>query len=71
MKKKLYKIKIWRLGSCDLLQDVDRYLSDDETKNFKVAKQHRGTIEEVTKGNPKEPSQTREVLGQTIIEQKV
>ena len=69
MKKKLYKIKIWRLGSCDLLQDVDRYLSDDETKNFNVAKQHRGTIEEVKRTNPKE-SETKQVLGQTVFVEK-
>ena len=49
MKKKLYKIKIWRLGDCDLVQEIDRYLSDDETKNFKVVKPYRGTIEEVKK----------------------
>ena len=71
MKKKLYKIKIWRLGDCDLLQEADRYLSDDETTNFKVAKQHRGTIEEVQKRNPKEPPKTTQILGQTLIEQKV
>ena len=71
MKKKLYKIKIWRLGDCDLLQEADRYLSDDETKNFKVAKQHRGTIEEVKKRDTTESTQTRQVLGQTLIEQKV
>ena len=71
MNKKLYKIKIWRLGECELLQEADRYLSDDETTNFKVAKQHRGTIEEVQKRNPRESTQTRQVLGQTLIEQKV
>ena len=71
MKKKLYKIKIWRFGDCDLLQEVDRYLSDDETTNFKVAKQHRGTIEEVQKRDTTESTQTRQVLGQTVIEQKV
>ena len=71
MKKKLYKIKIWRLGDSDLRQEADRYLSDDETINFKVAKQHRGTIEEVQKRNPKEPSQTTQILGQTLIKQKV
>ena len=73
MKKKLYKIKIWRLGSCDLLQETDRYITEDEANNFKVAKQHRGTIEEVKrtnpKGNPKE-SETQNVLGQTIIVEK-
>ena len=45
MKKKLYKIKIWLLGDCDLLQETDRYITEDEANNFKVAKQHRGTIE--------------------------
>ena len=51
--------------------NIDEYLSDDETKNFKVFKQHRGTIEEVKKRNPKEPTKTTQVLGQTLIEQKV
>ena len=73
MKKKLYKIKIWLLGDCDLLQEADRYITEDEANNFKVAKQHRGTIEEVKrttpKGNPKE-SETQNVLGQTIIVEK-
>ena len=69
MKKKLYKIKIWLLGDCDLLQETDRYLTEDETNNFKVAKQHRGTIEEVKRTNPKE-SETRQVLGQTVIVEK-
>ena len=71
MKKKLYKIKIWRLGDCDLVQEIDRYLSDDETKNFKVVKPYRGTIEEVKKRDTTESTQTRQVLGQTVIEQKV
>ena len=71
MKKKLYKIKIWRLGDSDLRQEADRYLSDDETINFKVAKQHRGTIEEVKKRDTTESTQTTQVLGQTLIEQKV
>ena len=71
MIKKLFKIRIWRLGECVLLQELDKYLSDDETKNFKVAKQYRGTIEEVQKRNPKEPSQTPQTLGQTIIEPKI
>ena len=73
MKKKLYKIKIWLVGDCYLLQEADRYLTEDETNNFKVAKQHRGTIEEVKrtnpKGNPKE-SETKQVLGQTVIVEK-
>ena len=71
MKKKLYKIKIWRLGDCDLVQEIDRYLSDDETKNFKVVKPYRGTIEEVKKRDTTESTQTRQILGQTLIEQKV
>ena len=69
MKKKLYRIKIWSLGDCDLLQEADRYLTEDETNNFKVAKQHRGTIEEVKRTNPKE-SETKNVLGQTVIVEK-
>ena len=69
MKKKLYKIKIWLLGDCDLLQEADRYLTEDETNNFKVAKQHRGTIEEVKRTNPKE-SETKQVLGQTVFVEK-
>jgi len=69
MKKKLYRIKIWLLGDCDLLQEADRYLTEDETNNFKVAKQHRGTIEEVKRTNPKE-SETKNVLGQTVIVEK-
>ena len=69
MKKKLYKIKIWRLGDCDLVQEIDRYLSDDETKNFKVVKPYRGTIEEVKRTNPKE-SETQQVHGQTVIIEK-
>ena len=71
MKKKLYKIKIWRLGECELLQEADRYLSDDETTNFKVVKPYRGTIEEVKKRDTTESTQTTQVLGQTLIEQKV
>ena len=71
MKKKLFKIKIWRLGDCNLVQEIDRYLSDDETKNFKVVKPYRGTIEEVKKRDTTESTQTKEVLGQTVIEQKV
>tara|TARA_R100001530_G_scaffold132496_1_gene104974 strand:+ start:334 stop:549 length:216 start_codon:yes stop_codon:yes gene_type:complete len=69
MKKKLYKIKIWKKGDCDLLQETDRYLNEDEANNFKVIKQHRGTIEEVKRKNPKE-SETKKVLGQTIIVEK-
>jgi len=69
MKKKLYRIKIWSLGDCDLLQEADRYLTEDETNNFKVAKQHRGTIEEVKRTNPKE-SETKQVLGQTVFVEK-
>ena len=69
MKKKLYKIKIWLVGDCYLLQEADRYLTEDETNNFKVAKQHRGTIEEVKRTNPKE-SETKNVLGQTVIIEK-
>jgi|TARA_Y100000296_G_scaffold11792_1_gene13622 hypothetical protein len=71
MKKKLYKIKIWLLGDCDLLQETDRYLNEDEANNFKVAKQHRGTIEEVKKRDTTESTKTTQVLGQTLIEQKV
>ena len=69
MKKKLYKIKIWLLGDCDLLQETDRYITEDEANNFKVAKQHRGTIEEVKRTNPKE-SETQQVHGQTVIIEK-
>ena len=69
MKKKLYKIKIWSLGDCDLLQETDRYITEDEANNFKVAKQHRGTIEEVKRTNPKE-SETQHVHGQTVIIEK-
>ena len=69
MKKKLYKIKIWLVGDCYLLQEADRYLTEDETNNFKVAKQHRGTIEEVKRTNPKE-SETKQVLGQTVFVEK-
>ena len=71
MKKKLYKIKIWLLGDCDLLQETDRYITEDEANNFKVAKQHRGTIEEVKKRDTTESTKTTQVLGQTLIEQKV
>ena len=71
MKKKLYKIKIWEVGDCNLVQEIDRYLSDDETKNFKVVKPYRGTIEEVKKRDTTESTQTTQVLGQTVIEQKV
>ena len=71
MKKKLYKIKIWLLGECELLQETDRYITEDEANNFKVAKQHRGTIEEVKRTNPKE-SETKQVLGQTVfVEQEI
>ena len=69
MKKKLYKIKIWLLGDCDLLQETDRHITEDEANNFKVAKQHRGTIEEVKRTNPKE-SETKQVLGQTVFVEK-
>ena len=69
MKKKLYKIKIWLLGNCDLLQETDRYITEDEANNFKVDKQHRGTIEEVKRTNPKE-SETKQVLGQTVFVEK-
>ena len=71
MKKKLYKIKIWEVGDCNLVQEIDRYFSDDETKNFKVVKPYRGTIEEVKKRDTTESTQTTQVLGQTLIEQKV
>ena len=71
MKQKLYKIKIWEVGDCNLVQEIDRYLSDDETKNFKVVKPYRGTIEEVKKRDTTESTQTTQVLGQTLIEQKV
>ena len=71
MKKKLYKIKIWEVGDCNLVQEIDRYLSDDETKNFKVVKPYRGTIEEVKKRDTTESTQTTQILGQTLIEQKV
>jgi len=71
MKKKLYKIKIWEVGDCNLVQEIDRYLSDDETKNFKVVKPYRGTIDEVKKRDTTESTQTTQVLGQTVIEQKV
>ena len=71
MKKKLYKIKIWDVLDCNLVQEIDRYLSDDEEKNFKVAKQHRGTIEEVKKRDTSDPTEKTQILGQTLIEQKV
>ena len=71
MKQKLYKIKIWEVGDCNLVQEIDRYLSDDETKNFKVVKPYRGTIEEVKKRDTTESTQTTQILGQTLIEQKV
>ena len=34
MKKKLYKIKIWLLGDCDLLQETDRYITEDEANEI-------------------------------------
>ena len=43
MKKKLYKIKVWK-EDCVLVQETDRVLTDDEAKNFNVAKKFRGTI---------------------------
>ena len=51
--KKLYKIKIWEQGDCNLIQETDRQLTDDEAKNFKVVKQFRGTIEEIKKETPR------------------
>ena len=64
MKKKLYKIKIWERGDCNLLQETDRQLTDDEANNFKVAKQFRGTIEEIKEETPK--PKTQQILGTTI-----
>ena len=40
---------VWQKGDCDLLQETDRLLTDDEANNFKVADKHRGTIEEIKK----------------------
>ena len=68
MKKKLYKIKIWETA-CILLQETDRHLTKDEANNFKVAKPHRGTIEEVKRKNPKGTKKV-EILGQTFIEEQ-
>ena len=69
--KKLYKIKIWEHNDCNLLQETDRVLTNDEAKNFKVVKPYRGTIEEVKKRDTTESTQTTQILGQTLIEQKV
>ena len=63
MIKKLYKIKIWDVDDCNLVQETDRLLNDNEAKNFRVAKQFRGTIEEVTKENPRIK---KEILGTSI-----
>jgi len=49
MKKKWYKIKVWTMGDCQLLQECDREITDDEANNFKVDIKHRGTIEEIKK----------------------
>ena len=62
--KKLYKIKIWEHNDCNLLQETDRVLTNDEAKNFKVAKQFRGTIEEVKKED--QGIKKKEVLGQSL-----
>ena len=57
MKKKLYKIKVWKRGEYTLLQDCDRELTDVQVKNFRVDKKHRGTIEEIKKKDrPTKPS---------------
>lgn len=63
MNKLLYKIKIWGID-CNLLQETDRVLTDDEAKNFRVAKQFRGTIEEVKKED--QGRKKKEVLGQSL-----
>ena len=62
--KKLYKIKIWEHNDCNLLQETDRVLTNDEAKNFKVAKQFRGTIEEVKKED--QGRKKKDVLGQSL-----
>ena len=49
MKKKWYKIKVWKRGDYDLVQECDRELTDVQVKNFRVDKKHRGTIEEIKK----------------------
>jgi hypothetical protein len=49
MKKKWYKIKVWKKGDYDLVQECDRELTDVQVKNFRVDKKHRGTIEEIQK----------------------
>ena len=64
MNKLLYKIKIWSRLDCNLLQETDRVLTDDEAKDFKVAKQYRGTIEEVKKED--KGRKKTEVLGQVF-----
>jgi len=63
MTKLKYKIKVWGLD-CNLLQETDRELTYDEAKNFKVAKEFRGTIEEYKKETPR--TQKKEVLGQVF-----
>jgi len=52
MKTQLYKIKIWATD-CNLIQECDRQLTDNEANNFKVAKPYRGTIEKVKKTTQK------------------
>ena len=37
------------MGDCQLLQECDREITDDEANNFKVDIKHRGTIEEIKK----------------------
>ena len=62
MKKKLYKIKVWK-EDCVLVQETDRVLTDDEAKNFNVAKKFRGTIEEVKKTTERT---TKNILGKQV-----
>ena len=58
MKKKWFKIKVWKRGDYDLLQECDRELTDVQVKNFKVDKQHRGTIGEIKKQVKRTTSKT-------------
>ena len=46
------------MGDYDLLQECDRELTDVQVKNFRVDKQHRGTIEEIKKKVTRTTSKT-------------
>ena len=59
MKKKWYKIKVWKRGEYTLLQECDRELTDVQVKNFTVDKKHRGTIEEIKKKDRGTKSSTK------------